>query len=98
MSFLVRTAQANDYNQIRNLYAILDDHHRIHRHDLFHPPPSSFRDETWLANILADNSSQLLVAVSEIGEVLGLVEAYIRKYVCTLSILIDVIATSIAWL
>jgi ribosomal protein S18 acetylase RimI-like enzyme len=75
----IRPAVRRDYDQICELYEELDAFHRQARPDLFDRPSSPPRDKATIFGLIADSSSEILVAQDTMSErILGFAVLMIR--------------------
>lgn len=75
---IIRTAVAQDFDQLLELFEELDEYHRRVWPDLFRVPPGPRRERAVVDAFIAGPDSTILVAEAEDGRLLGLSTVIIR--------------------
>jgi ribosomal protein S18 acetylase RimI-like enzyme len=78
MDIKIREAVINDYEGLCEVYAELDEHHRLSHPELFIKPDDYARAKEYIAEAINDSNKALFVAVID-SKVVAFAESYIQK-------------------
>ncbi len=78
MDIKIREATPNDYRSLCEIYAELDEYHRLNHPELFIEPDGYARTEEYIAEIIHDSDRTLFVAEAD-SKIVGLAECYIQE-------------------
>ena len=78
MDINIREAVINDYESLCEVYAELDEHHRLSHPELFIKPDDYARAKEYISEAINDSNKALFVAVVN-SKVVAFAESYIQK-------------------
>jgi len=78
MDIKIREVVINDYEDLCEIYAELDEHHRLNHPELFIKPDGYERAKEYISEIIDDNNKALFVAEIE-SKIIGFSECFILK-------------------
>ena len=78
MDIKIREVVINDYEDLCDIYAELDERHRVNHPELFIKPEGYARAKEYISEIIEDNNKALFVAEIQ-SKIIGFSECYILK-------------------
>lgn len=75
---IIREARMDDYEGLIELYAELDEFHRLNHPELFIQPEKAYRTVEYIDDLISSNDKMLLIA-EEGSKIIGLAECFIAS-------------------